>query len=219
MASMPPAELEQQSVKQLRDFSFTLREGRTEDAQALGVICFVAFKAFNESVGTDYKMDSHSIEMSVEVIRACLEGPGTVGLALNPDAVVRLMQEADVAACAQFFKDTNGYERLPALQRVLGPHAWVITSKEGEMLGYTTGFALFKHTCVRSESDFVTLYHGMTKNVQITCLMTLSTSHYPKLAQWALAAGLRLKRHNWYMVNGDFQAPKDNRVYFPNALH
>ncbi|CAM6094388.1 unnamed protein product [Calypogeia fissa] len=76
MASMPPAELEQQSVKQLRDFSFTLREGRTEDAQALGVICFDAFKAFNESVGIDYKMDFHSIEMSVGVIRACLEGPG-----------------------------------------------------------------------------------------------------------------------------------------------
>ncbi|CAM6123854.1 unnamed protein product [Calypogeia fissa] len=59
----------------------------------------------------------------------------------------------------------------------------------------------------------------MTKNVQITCLMTLSASHCPKLAQWALAAGLRLKRHNWYMVIGNFQGPKDNRVYFPNALH
>ncbi|CAM6123856.1 unnamed protein product [Calypogeia fissa] len=159
MASMPPAELEQQSVKQLRDFSFTLREGRTEDAQALGVICFDAFKAFNESVGTDYKMDFHSIEMSVEdrakqeratSIRLTQVAPNTksfalflslgfipkycfgafcgtvepeqveaaassVGLALNPDAVVRLMQEADVPACAQFFKDTNGYERLPAL--------------------------------------------------------------------------------------------------------
>ncbi|CAM6123868.1 unnamed protein product [Calypogeia fissa] len=143
----------------------------------------------------------------------------SVGLALNRDAVVRPMQEADVASCAQFFKEANGYGRLTGIQRDLGPHSWVITSNEGEILGYTTGFEVYKHTCVRNESDLITLFHGVTKNVHIKFLMNLSAGRYPKLARWALAAGLRLVRSNWYMVIGDYQAPKDNRVYFPNALH
>lgn len=108
------------------------------------------------------------------------------------------------------------------------------------------------HTMRQKRVRFITLFRGITRNVQINFMLNLSTSRYPRLAQWALAARLRLiryiaippcfdcdcssvsqtgwqsftcglhrfcDRHYWYMAIGDYQAPKDNDVYFPGALH
>lgn len=133
--------------------------------------------------------------------------------------MVRLMEEADVAGCAQLFKEVNGYSRLPGIQRSIGSSAWVATSKSGEILAYTTGFAMFGHSVAKSEDDFIIIFLGVASKAEINFFLTISAGRYPKLAQWALASKLRLMRHNWYMVIGDYQAPKGDSVYFPNILH
>jgi hypothetical protein len=56
------------------------------------------------------------------------------------------MEPSDVAACAQFFKDTNGYVGEGGIRESLGPSAWVATSKSGEMLEVSSGFF---YTCLK----------------------------------------------------------------------
>lgn len=149
------------------------------------------------------------------------------------------------------------YLQLWAHFRVsLSENHWIYPLKRISVDSFFQGlhyrFRIVFTQCARNESDFITLFRGITRNVQINFMLNLSTSRYPRLAQWALAARLRLiryiaippcfdcdcssvsqtgwqsftcglhrfcDRHYWYMAIGDYQAPKDNDVYFPGALH
>lgn len=329
MAAMEQEREDKGSGMKSPKFSVSVREAKPDDAEALGVICFNAFKTFNDSVGIDYTMDFTSVGMATEFMRSCVEGPekaycgivavddetgqllgsgylhnsdsdiysigpvsvdpdrssqgvgrlimsamidkakqdgatslrliqvapntrsfalyaslgfvardcfavfwaalepaqaaaaaSALGFAPSPDAVVRLMEEADVGACSSLFKEVNGYSRSAGIRRSVGPSAWVATSKSGEILGYTAGFTtMFGHSLAKSENDFMTLILGVASKAQIKFFLTISPSRYPKLAQWAFAAKLRLMRNNWYMVIGDYQAPKGDCVYCPNIKH
>jgi hypothetical protein len=76
MAEIEPVTQQEDLGSKAQKSAFSLRRGTVEDADALGVICYEAFKTFNDSVGIDYKMDFRDINYAKHLIRGYFEGEG-----------------------------------------------------------------------------------------------------------------------------------------------
>lgn len=137
----------------------------------------------------------------------------------------RKMEQADVKACGDMYYKGMGYSRENDIASMLARFpdgCWVATASKDKrtILGYVTGLFLLGHAMATSEEAWVAV---MSRAIEaregaVACISILGVQ-YPRLINWALAARLQLARHNWYMVIGDYQDPKDGYVWSPSIQH
>lgn len=144
------------------------------------------------------------------------------GTSVIPGFKVKMMEESDVHACSELHKSVLGHERETNIRDILQKtpeNTWVAV-KDGILQAYTTGFSLEGHSIAISEEAFKTLFQVVLREKEGGCSMNVHIPGriHPFLIEWALKQGLRLVRHCWMMVIGQYQAPKIGFIWCPSIV-
>lgn len=215
---------------------FSIREMRVEDVHDAGEVLYRAF--YVDSLASDVPpaFNAPSVEAGRSLIvpmvahpsnykLAAFDGEGKViGFAIiDMGFSSRQMEEADVKACGELFSKGMGYGRENDIRAMLArwpEGCWVATNNDDAIVGYTTGLFLLGHAMASSEAAWVAVVSGAIQaKAGVVACVTIPGVYYPRLINWALAAKLVLARHNWYMVVGDYQKPKDGFFWSPSIQH
>ncbi|KAG0631834.1 hypothetical protein M758_1G282700 [Ceratodon purpureus] len=147
-----------------------------------------------------------------------------VSVGISTDGIsTRKMEEGDVKACGEMYSKGMGYERENDIREMLTTRpegCWVATTYDNAVVGYTTGLFMLGHAMATSEAAWVAaISRAIQEKDGVVGCVTIPGVYYPRLINWALAAKLQLARHNWYMVIGDYQKPKDGFFWSPSVQH
>jgi L-amino acid N-acyltransferase YncA len=132
--------------------------------------------------------------------------------AANNEYTVRELEAGDVAACDALFLRVNGCSRgkdIAASLKNPPPIRPYVVLKNGELVGYHTGFYLLGHGVYKSEDAFKALVSAVPGEVLLHMPSRLS----PDLLQWCLLNGFRTVRQEILISLGLYQEP--DGIYCP----
>jgi len=145
--------------------------------------------------------------------------------AYNGKLIVRLAKAEDAYTCDEIHKVVVGSSRLHDITESLtAPNsAFVATTSEGDIIGFTVGFSLLGFTVVladQGEEALHALFHAYSKVNESTCIR-IPGRLYPNILRKALAEwGLKFVRNLTLMSYGEFQVPSSAAgMYFNGILY
>ncbi|GAQ80343.1 hypothetical protein KFL_000520140 [Klebsormidium nitens] len=155
-------------------------------------------------------------------VAAYFEGYPSKPLEVASGYTVRRLEEGDIPGCDALFLAPNGYSFAKTLSGFTKgwPFPMFVALKDGEVVAYTTAFLVMGHVVAKDEDAFVALFSGASAQLREMGAppptFHLPVAIHPELCRWCLSVGLKLVRHTWIMVKGEFKELPREPLYCPS---
>jgi ribosomal protein S18 acetylase RimI-like enzyme len=132
------------------------------------------------------------------------------------DVQVEPMREEHIAACCKLCRSVHGYDRANELQDAVQIFKPFVALRGGEVVAYTSAFAIWGHGVARSAEDLQALILG-AGSLNSEPLSLLLPIQYSDLLRWLLGTGFRIVKPFTLMVIGEYEPPQG--VAFPSVMY
>jgi ribosomal protein S18 acetylase RimI-like enzyme len=132
------------------------------------------------------------------------------------DVQVEPMRAEHIAACCELYRSVHGYDRENELHDAIKIFKPFVALRGGEVVAYTSAFAIWGHAVARSAEDLQALILGAGA-LSSEPLSLLLPIQYSDLLRWLLGTGFRIVKPFTLMVIGAYEPPQG--MAFPSVMY
>ena len=136
----------------------------------------------------------------------------------SPETKVRLLEEKDLAACAELCRTVHGFDRHKELAQIAQMSPAFVAEREGRIRAYASAptFWQMNHAVAETTEDMQNLLAGAARLAGQPLAFLLPTRQ-AELFRWCLSRGLRVVKPMNLMAMGAYQEPRG--CFLPSVIY